>query len=406
MSVTSSSVADVVDWAGLRVGVVGRLAAGTKREARKLLKQRGAELVDDWSGGLDLVVVGEHDLAPVDLGERLDALPEPERSQVRVLSETELWQALDDADAAGRQVHRLYTPAMLAELLNVAPAVVRRWHRRGLITPARIVRRLPYFDFQEVSTARRLAELLAGGATPQAIERQLAGLARLLPGVDRPLAQLSVIIEGRGLLLRQGEGLLEPGGQYRFDFEALDDDAPATLSLPTEAERAAHEVDVTDASPEATARAAATCEDDDRLEEAADLYRAALAAGGPNAEYNFQLADVLYRLGDLGAARERYLAAIEIDEDYVEARANVGCILAEQGRLDLAVAAFEGALKYHDSYPDAHYHLARLLDDAGQTAAAETHWRSFLDVVSNGPWADNARRRLGLPAASESGNDE
>jgi len=404
MPVAPSIVAEPTAWAGLRVGVVGRLAAGTKREARKLLKRRGAELVDDWNAGLDLVVVGEHDTVPFDLSERIDGLPEPQRSQVRVLSETDLWQALDGVEA-GRHVHRLYTPAMLAELLGVTPAVVRRWHRRGLITPVRVVRRLPYFDFQEVSTARRLAELLGGGATPQAIERQLSALARLLPGVERPLAQLSVIVEGRELLLRQGDGLLEPGGQYRFDFEAIDDASPATLALPTSDEEAA-EPELTDASPAATARAAAACEDAGRLEEAADLYRAALAAGGPHAEYSFQLADVLYRLGDLGAARERYLAAIEIDEDYVEARANVGCILAEQGRLDLAVAAFEGALKYHDTYPDAHYHLARLLDDAGRTSDAEAHWRSFLEIVSDGPWAENARRRLGIPTAQEPGIDE
>ena len=79
---------------------------------------------------------------------------------------------------------------MLAELLGVPVAVIRRWHRRGLIVPVREVRRLPYFDFQEVATARRLAELLAAGVSPRAIEKKLAALARYLPGVERPLAQL------------------------------------------------------------------------------------------------------------------------------------------------------------------------------------------------------------------------
>ena len=75
---------------------------------------------------------------------------------------------------------------MLADLLGVSVAVIRRWHRRGLIVPVREVRRLPYFDFQEVATARRLAELLAAGVSPRAIERQLESLARYLPGVTRP----------------------------------------------------------------------------------------------------------------------------------------------------------------------------------------------------------------------------
>ena len=63
---------------------------------------------------------------------------------------------------------------MLAELLGVSVAVIRRWHRRGLIVPAREVRRLPYFDFHEVATARRLAQLLAAGVSPRD-DREEAG---------------------------------------------------------------------------------------------------------------------------------------------------------------------------------------------------------------------------------------
>ena len=89
-------------------------------------------------------------------------------------------------------------------------------------------------------------------------------------------------------------------------------------------------------------RLAAELEEDGQLAAAADMYRAAMAAGGPKAEICFQVAELLYRLGDLGGARERYYMAVELDEDYVEARANLGCVLAETGQHELAVAAFEG----------------------------------------------------------------
>jgi tetratricopeptide (TPR) repeat protein len=108
----------------------------------------------------------------------------------------------------------------------------------------------------------------------------------------------------------------------------------------------------------------------------------------------FQLAELLYRRGDLPAARERYYMAIELDEDFVEARANLGCVLAELGQRELAVAAFEGALQYHGEYPDAHYHLARTLCDLGREADAATHWRSFLELSPESPWAEEARREL------------
>ncbi len=55
--------------------------------------------------------------------------------------------------------------------------------------------------------------------------------------------------------------------------------------------------------------------------------------------------------------------AIELDENYVEARANLGCVLAELGDRELAAAAFEGALTLHPEYADAHFHLARTLDE-------------------------------------------
>ena len=41
-------------------------------------------------------------------------------------------------------------------------------------------------------------------------EKKLAELSRFYPHAERPLAQLAVIIEGQQILLRQGEGLIEP----------------------------------------------------------------------------------------------------------------------------------------------------------------------------------------------------
>jgi tetratricopeptide (TPR) repeat protein len=124
------------------------------------------------------------------------------------------------------------------------------------------------------------------------------------------------------------------------------------------------------------------------------MYRAALVASGPRADVCFLLAELYYRQGDLSAARERYSMAIELDEDFVEARANLGCVLAELGQRELALAALEGALKFHPDYSDAHYHLARLLDDANRRAAALTHWQRFLELSPDSPWVDEARERV------------
>jgi len=388
---------------GRRVALVGKLAGMAKREAGRLLRQHGAVLADKPDASVHLVVVGEGE-SPLAAGIEPEELFDDatraavEAGSLELISETQLWQRLGLVDLP-QDIHRLYTPAMLAELLRVPIAVIRRWHRRGLIVPVREVRRLPYFDFQEVATARRLAQLLAAGMKPQAIEKKLEALGRYVPGVKRPLAQLSVIIQGKEILLRQGDGLIEPGGQLRFDFEA----AP-TAKVAKPAEAAAAEAilslagprgDAPPAAPEELGQMAAELEEEGQLEAAAEMYRAAMAAGGPTAQGCFQLAELLYRLGDRSGARERYFMAIELNEDYVEARASLGCLLAESGQSELAVAALQGALAYHPDYADAHYHLARVLDGLGRGEEAESHWRSFLDRAPDSPWSEEARGRLG-----------
>jgi tetratricopeptide (TPR) repeat protein len=292
-------------------------------------------------------------------------------------------------------VQRLYTLAMLAVLLKIPVATLRRWQRRGLIRPVQVVHRLAYFDFREVATARSLAELSAAGLTPRQIEKQLEALARLLPGVERPLAELSLAVEGKALLLRQGDGWMETGGQWRLDFEAAEEadwqaaeEHAAVLAMPRRPEVQSG------ATVEELLQWAAALDEAGDLESAVGMYRAALAAGGPAAETCFQLAETLYRLGQTAAASERYYMAVELDEDFVEARANLGCLLAETGQAELALAAFEGALAHHPDYADAHYHLARLLEELGRHEQARPHWEAFLGLSPDSPWAEEARQRM------------
>jgi len=298
-------------------------------------------------------------------------------------------------------VCRLYTPAMLAELLAAPVEAIRRWHRRGALRAVHSVRRLPYFDFEEVAVARKLTQLFKAGCSLRAIDRRLAELKRLMPEVDRPLADPALVIEGRRLYRRRGDDLAEPGGQLLLDFDqheaedAASDRQRRVISMGAIHSAAGHESDAGAALAERLQQDALDWEDEGQLDRAAEAYRTLLMAVGPRAEFNFALADVLYRAGDLSAARERYYAAIEVDEDYVEARASLGCVLAETGELELAVATFEGALGYHPDFADVHFHLASALERLGRLDEAEAHLHKFLELAPESPWADAARDRLG-----------
>lgn len=396
---------------GKRIALVGKLGGMNRREATNLLRSFGAHVVDADAAELDWVVIGAeetHLSGAALLTERVrEGVAD---GRLEVIAETELWQRVGLIDVE-RSIRRYYTPAMLASLLGVSVRVIRRWHRRGLIVPARTIHRLPYFDFQEIATARRLAELVAAGASPRAIENRLRELSDVLPGVARPLAQLSVLIEGRQVLLRQGEGLIEPGGQLRFDFGASDseggdrdrseiltlaDSVPGPRDPLSSREPGARDGGLNDAGwgghqEDEWLQAVYDSEDEGDLEAAIDGCRAILARDGLRADVCFQLGELLYRDGQIEAARERYYCAIELDESYVEARTSLGCVLAETGRFDLAIAALRGVLKLCPDYPDAHYHLATLLDEQGRGEEATEHWMALRRIAPDHLWSQLPR---------------
>jgi tetratricopeptide (TPR) repeat protein len=311
---------------------------------------------------------------------------------------------------------QLYSPAMLAEIIGISVRLVRRWYRAGLLRATTEVMHLPYFDFSELATARRLARWMQQGATVQSILRQLEMLRERAADSSSAelvsIQNLPITAEGKRLVLRTGNQFLEASGQFRFGFEQADEAGleccpPATLLFERPAcsplgrigskPRVAHARDSDGErvySLEAMIDEAITAEDEDDLPAAIDWYRAALAAYGSNADICFQLAELLYRDGDLSGARERYYMALELEPSLVEARANLGCVLAECGQSDLAVAAFEGTLEQFADYADVHFHLARSLDDLGQTERAAEHWKKFIDLAPASPWAEEAEARL------------
>ena len=397
--------------AGRRLALVGKLVSMPRREAEHLIRAAGGRVVEPSGAQADMIVVSDE---AADLQRLMadDALfDEASRTALRagemeLLRESDLWARLGLVDSA-QGIARLYTPAMLAELLHAPLATIRHWHRRGALLAKREVGHLPYFDFDEVRVARKLAQLVAAGCSLSAVNRKLDELARLLPELPRPLADPSVFVEGRRIFVRRGESLAEPTGQLLIDFDAVKPEghAGSASSGPVAIPFLAGDA-LRNASPQRPRQGhqfvaedlrclAAELEANAREDQAIEVYRAILISGDFTAEDHFTLAELLYRSGDLSAARERYYAAIEVDEDFVEARSNLGCVLAEQGDLGLAEAAFRGALEFHPDYPDAHYHLARLLDRANRANEASRHWQLFMNLAPASPWADEARDRIG-----------
>lgn len=399
---------------GERVSFTGTLASMTHRQAHEVVEEQGGVPTHHVSRQTTMLVVGEEGwpLEP-------DGQPSQKLQQVtawrqggldvRILRESD-WLHLLGLEERRRDVHRLYTPAMLSQMLSVSVGTIRRWERLGLIKPARKVYRLPYFDFQEVAGVRRLTELLAAGVSRNELEAGLKKLKTLLPNVDRPLAQLDVLAGGSRLVYRDAHSLVEPKtGQRRFDFEDEQDEfsvqRPASrdrIAVPSGSGRSTLDSRL-NWTAEDWAREGCRLLDENEPASAVEAFRLSLTERPGDAELHFHLAEALYRLGNRAGALERYYAAAEIDHEYLEAWTHIGCLHAELGELESAVQAFRIALDVHADYPDAHWHMADVLEQLDRRDEAVPHWRTYLQFDSRGPWAEQARQRLeeGLPMRDE-----
>lgn len=392
-----------------RVVFTGTLASMTHRQAQELVAEHGGTTTAHVSRQTTFLVIGEEGwpLEPdgqpsknLETAQRLRAEGVP----LQLVSESQ-WLTFLGLDDQQREVHRLYTPAMLSRLLDVPANTIRRWARQGLIKPVRSVFRLDYFEFQEVAGARRLAELLAGGVPPDELEASLLRLKESLSGTERPLMQLEMLARDARLFYRDRSSLVDVRtGQRCFDFEQtesgdesdpVDEESRETLAFPQPSR---------DRSADARGPGPTTVADwfqegcylleQGETEGAVEAFRACVMERPADAEFHFHLAEALYRQGNVFGALERYYATVEQDHEYLEAWVQLGSVMEELGDLPSALDAFRLALQLHPQYPDAHLRCGEILHQLGRTDEAIPHWQTYLEYDQRGPWAETARQRL------------
>ena len=113
-------------------------------------------------------------------------------------------------------------------------------------------------------------------------------------------------------------------------------------------------------------------------EEAARVYRAAALAGGADASVCYRLGKVLFLLGDYSAARERFFTALELDEDFVDARVELGKTFVALGDLEDALSCFQGARGDRPRDASLYYELGKLYFQLGRREEAQTALRNAL----------------------------
>jgi len=291
--------------------------------------------------------------------------------------------------------------------------LIRHWERIRLIKPVKKVYRLPYFDFQEVACVRRLSELLQAGVRQSELETSLSKLQAMLPGTERSLAQLTLLARNHHVVPRDAAGLLEPTTLQRlfdFDLPASEGDQGGDGTDRPDKTNRTNETDASYLSHTSYCAVASESSTDwleqgsqlleeGRVTDAIEAFRLALLDQPTNPETHFHLAEALYRADNLSAAFERFHVAVELDEQYLEAWTQLGCVAAELGQSQSALDAFDIALHSHADYPDAHFHKAELLHRLNRDDEARPHWQAYLEHDQRGPWADVAKQRLSNPTS-------
>lgn len=409
MSDTSTPNPELVSTpalSGERVSFTGTLASMTHKQAQTLVEVQGGTATEHVSKQTTMLVVGEEGWPLEADGTSSVKLQHVERLryeglEIRIVPESE-WLGFVGLDGERRELHRVYTPAMLSQLLDLPVNVIRRWERIGLIRPVSRVCRLPYFDFQEVNSVRKLSQLVTSGVSVREIQNSLAHLRDLLPGIDRPLAQLQLMAQDQHLVLRDTQGrLLTASGQRLFDFDGEPSEGDTSEGRDQKDGSDEREQVLSFDAHLKHDWTAAECfdegcrlSDEGELEPAADAFRLCLLDDATNVSAHFHLAELLYRLDNPKGALERYHMAVSLEPDFIEGWTQLGCLYAELGDPQTAVEAYDIALDIHADYPDAHLHKAEALHQLGKTADAVPHWKRYLEFDKRGPWADMARKRL------------
>ena len=366
---------------GLWVAFTGKLASMPRREAARVVEEAGGIPVPDVTRRTSLLIVGMEGWPLLPDGTVSRSLRRAEDlrgrgSKIEIIPESEF---LERVGLRERRVElqKTYTTEEACRLLDLEPETLRRWALFELVrsTEGR-------YDFRDLVSLRAVARLLAQGVTLKTIAKSLQRLSKLLPEVERPLAQLRIVADKPEVLLVDLEdSRLSSSGQTALGFDPTREaEGDLARILPETAED--------------WFEWAQTCEEDEDFYGAVEAYRKAISLKREFPEAYFNLGNVLRELGAPEAAEARYRAAVAQDPDFAAAHYNLADLQEEQGRLEEAKASLQAALDADPNFADAHYNLALCYERLGKPEDARRQWEAYLALDPESEWAEVARERL------------
>ncbi len=284
---------------------------------------------------------------------------------------------------------RVYGLRELTRILTLTPKRAAQLRRLDLL------RGDSGYAFRDLLALRAASALLDAGASVRQIKQALAALRRQDPGLEQPLAELRLVLDGDRLLAQSDRVRFDPrSGQLVLALDSGGLEAAATATLRSGLVRPlAPPVEQAETWFE---RASEWDGDPAQWEDAIDAYRRVVTIDPTYAAAWNNLGLLLHRMGRYHEAQEAYAAALEQDPRCCEAVYNLGSLNEDRGAIEEAIEDYRRALDLSPDYADAHFNLAGALSRAGRGDEAVRHWQRYLDLDAGSPWARIARAHLEL----------
>jgi tetratricopeptide (TPR) repeat protein len=225
------------------------------------------------------------------------------------------------------------------------------------------------------------------------MRQALEALRTRHPGLEQPLTEVRLVVEGGRLLAQSDRVKFEPRtGQTVLDLDTPSLEEAAAATLVTGLVRPlAPPVEQAETWFE---RASEWDGDPAQWDDAVSAYRRVVAIDPTYAAAWNNLGLLLHRMGKYDEAREAYGSALEQDAHCCEAVYNLGSLAEDRGDLEEAVRCYRQALDLAPDYADAHFNLAGALARSGHADEAVGHWQRYLALDAGSPWARIARAHL------------
>ena len=285
------------------------------------------------------------------------------------------------------QPERIYGLRELTRILTLTPKRAAQLRRLELLHGD------SGYTFRELLALRAASALLDAGASVRQIKQALTALRRQDPGLEQPLAEVRLVLEGDRLLAQSDRVRFDPRtGQLvlALDSGGLERAATATLAtglvrpLAPPAEQAETWFE----------RASEWDGDPAQWEDAIEAYRRVVAIDPTYAAAWNNLGLLVHRMGAYDEARTAYETALAQDPQCCEAAYNLGSLHEDRGEVEAAIESYRQALGLSPDYADAHFNLAGALARAGRGDEAVRHWQRYLELDAGSPWARIARAHL------------